>query len=457
MATEDGEGVRRAEKVGLKRKLTGPPRLLLGKTRTRSTGEDRAETRAKKEKMENSDEISAKCSVAAAESRAELTETVEGEVSSEANCQASGKGDDTRTRKRCRWWSRFSSAVGCIRTRKRNPKESDGSVPPEETLKKTNIAPMNNLEENSERLPKEKKKLNMRTWPLFKRFMTSSVKKQRDGVENNDESSVTFQKKLQKFFHRHGKRRSSGVLQENMEDMMKVQETTCLEDSPTDVQRNGHDRSPEVVMVTAEMSVQLTEDRAATESPDELATESAKDDLPNSADGSKMTQTATEVLDVMADTSEVSVLVEVTCSEKDEVFCDSPEAVLHLTDQRSASTVPSESDPEVAPQEKMDQITYNCLQPSTNGPSIRIELFPPDNDGQEDVEDDVCWGGSSSSENHNHLLLVFGFEHSERQLLQTARSLVRAAMKAAVDQLIREQQSDADYVHREPQDCRDHA
>ncbi|XP_035809938.2 uncharacterized protein si:dkey-1h6.8 [Amphiprion ocellaris] len=452
MATEDGEGVRRGEKVGLKRKLTGPPRLLLGKTRTRSTGEDRPETRAKKEKMENSDgdKISGKCSAAAADSEAELTETVEEEVSSEANCQASGKVDDTRTRKRCRWWSKFSSAVGCIRT-------SDGSVPPEETLQEANIAPMNNLEENSERVPKEKKKFNMRTWPMFKRFMTSSEKQQRDVVENNDKSPVTFQKKLQKFFLRRGKGRSSGVLQENMEDMMMVQESTCLEDNPTDVQSNGHGRSPEVVMVTAEMSVQLTEDRAAAETPDEKATKATKDDLTNSADGSKMIQTATDVVYVTADTSEVSVLVEVMCSEKDEVFCDSTEAVLDLTDQLSASTVPSENDPEAAPQEKMDQITSNSLQPSTNGPSIRIELFPPDDDGQEDEEDGVCWGGSSPSENHNHLLLLFDFEHSERQLLQTARSLVRAAMKAAVDQLIREQQSDADCVHREPQGCRDHA
>ncbi|XP_069028734.1 uncharacterized protein [Embiotoca jacksoni] len=407
---EDGEDVRRAEKVVLKRKLTGPPRLLLGKTRTRSIGEDRPEGRAQKEKTEKN-ETSVKRSSAAAESEAEPTETVnaEGEIPPEFE----GQCDDIRNTKRRRWWSRFSSAVVCVRSRKKKVGESsekqqhDGRVPPEGALQERGAASPNTTEENG----KAKTRFDVRT--TFARFRTSSntlrAHKVRDEVQS-DKPPPSFRKKLQTFFNGGGTRRLADFPLEDPEEAMEDEDASRSRDGPPERQ---------AVTVTAEMSVCLTE------RPDESATEAAKEDL------TETNQTG------------APVSVQVVSSEKDEVSCEPADVVLDFDVQRSAS--------EILPEQKTE-----VLQPSINGPSIRIELFPPDDVTQEEEEEEKeeCWAGGSSSENHGHLLHLLGFDRSEQQLLQTARSLVRAAVNAAVDQLMTEQQSAAACVHREPTGCR---
>ncbi|XP_039980496.1 uncharacterized protein si:dkey-1h6.8 isoform X2 [Xiphias gladius] len=437
MATADGEDIKRGEKVGLKRKLTGPPRLLLGKTRTRSIGEDRAEAWTKRDR----DKTSQKNSAAAAENEtAELTESpnMEEEVLSDVNvegcrgrCEDTGEDDDIRNRKvsRRRWWRRFSSAPLCIRRQNSNVEESSEKQPHHQEADAG--------EENSKSVSKARKRFNLR-------FRTSSNVHTHEQRKDADEPSLTFQKKLRKFFTKGGRSRSSGLAAENMEDMMRIEEATRL---PDELMSDGTDRSPEAVTVTAEMDVELTEDRVTAESPEESPVEVTKKDL--TADGSETIQIDSEVVQVAEDTDEVPVedLIEIESPERDEVF--SPEVLLDLDDHLSVWTVSSE--------EKMDQTTSQSLHPTTNGPSIRIELVPPDDVTLEDAEEEECWVGSSSSENQSHLLLLLGCDHGERQLLQTARSLVRAAMNAAVDQLTREQQSGSDCVHREPQGCRDHA
>ncbi|XP_074471440.1 uncharacterized protein LOC141755963 [Sebastes fasciatus] len=392
MATQDGEDVQRAEKIVLKRKLTGPPRLLLGKTRTRSEGEDRPEARTNKMENSGGDESSPKHS-------AELTETANTDGVNVENargcCEAAEEDDDitNRRRNRCKWWRRFSPAVVCNRKQKKDvdkgsaKQQSGVPVPPEGALQETDT--------------EGKRRFNVRTWPTFKRFLTSSSaqrthKHRRDG---DGEHSLTFRKKVHSFFTKGQKSRSSGVALENIEDEMKSEEapwsSVAQVDEPTDVHSDGTAGGPEVVTVTVE-------ERAA-ESPDGTQVSVTEEDVTD-AGGSETIQT---------DTNKVP---------------DPPEVFI-------------------------DQLSQS-LQPSTNGPSIRIELFPPDDD--EDEEEEECF--SSENQNHHpHLLLLVGFDHSERQLAQTARSLVRAAMNAAVDQLTREQLSDADCVHREPPGCRDHA
>lgn len=451
MATEDGRDAQRAEKITLKRKLTGPPRLLLGKTRTRSVGDDRPETRAQTDKTVN---VSRDESSAAAESAtAELTETanMDGEVSSEVNtegsrgrCGAAGEDDDSRNRKvnRCRWWKRFSPAAICIWKQKKAVEESLDviCVPPEGALPESD--PLNNVEEKPERVTDGRRGFYVRTWPTFKRLLTSSNvqrahEQKRHFVEKDgDKPSMTFRKKLRKFFTRKGKNTSPGVPLENMEDTMKCEEAPCSSvaqvDEPTELHDDITD-GQEVVTVSAEMSVQLTEDGGETPPEEQLHV-----DIKESTDGSETIQTHSEVSEAPAYTNNVP--------EKDEVFGDSAKVVLDPDDQLSASTKLSE-----------DETTLRSFQPTTNGPSIRIELVPPGDVAQEDREEE-CWEGGSSSENQNHLLLLLlGFEHSERQLVQTARSLVRVALNAAVDQLTREQQSSPDSVYREPQGYRDHA
>ncbi|XP_071323449.1 uncharacterized protein [Trachinotus anak] len=387
MATEDGEDVQRA---GLKRKLTGPPRLLLGKTRTRSVGDDRLETQTEKD----GDKTSLKnCEGAKLTVSPDMEDKVLSEVNVEScswRCEVTGEVDDIKNRKvnRRRWWRRFSPVVVCIRRQKENEEDAAGGNCISEDRRRSHL-----------------------------RFRTSS----------DPEPSVTVHRKLRRLFTRGRRSRSSGL--ENKEDMMRLEEVLCSPDEP---QSDGTNQSPEALTVTAETDVQLTEDRAPAESP-ESATEVTEEDL--TADGSGTIQTDGEAVEGTADTDEV------VSPERDEVF--STEVVLDLDDHPPAWTVSSE--------EKPDQT--QSLQPSTNGPSIRIELVPPDDVilDEEEEEEEEC------SENQKHLLLLLGFAHSERQLLQTARSLVRAAMNAAVDQLTREQLSGSDCVHREPQGCRDHA
>lgn len=469
MVTEDGEDVQRAEKATLKRKLTGPPRLLLGKTRTRSVSEDRHEARTKKDRMENT-ESSPKYSAPVESHTAELTETnnMDKEVLSVVNIESSGGccgavGEDYEIRdtkaNRCRWWRRFSPAAVCNRKQKTDvtkgleKRQSDGSVPPEGALQDTDAASLNNTEENTEKVSEGKRRFNMRLWPAFKRFLTSSDVHQthelkRDFVEKDgDKPSMNIRKKLRKLFTKGGKSRSSGVPLENMEDSTRCEEAPCSSvaqiDEPAELLSGVTVGCIEVV--TAEMSVQLTEEPA--ESPDETPTKEqlvcdtsgTEEDLTDAADRSDAIQTDSKVVEGPTDTNKD--LKEVVSSET-EVVLDA--------DQLSARTTSPQDASELHYEEKTDETASQSLQPSTNGPSIRIELVPPDDITQEDEEEE-CSG------NQNHLLLFLSFEHSELQLVQTARSLVRAAVNAAVDQLTREQQSKSDCVHREPPGCRDHA
>ncbi|KAM7396036.1 hypothetical protein PAMA_007356 [Pampus argenteus] len=392
MATEDrGEDVRQVDKVGLKRKLTGPPRLLLGKTRTKSPGEDQPEARNKPNRTDaGRDESSLKHS-----ERDEPTEasSTEKEASSEVKVESCEVTDQ------------------------------------EGVLQQADAALLNNMntEENTDTKGKK---------TTFKSFLTSSNIRRNPEQTREEKPSLTFRKQLQMFLIRRGRTRLS---LENIEDMRMSEEAPCLSVTqvvePADLQNGVTDYSPEAVMVIAEMNVQLSEE---TTSLDESPTEDVMEqEARDAAKESEIIQTDSEVVTVVANTNKVTV--DMVFSSTTEVTSDTDD---HLSSEE-VSEVPAETNE----------------QPTTNGPatllnsSIRIQLIPPDNITVEEEEE--CWEGSFSSENQNHLLL--GFHHSERQLLQMARSVVRAAVNAAMDQLSREQPSVSDCVHREPQGCWDHA
>ncbi|KAI3363997.1 hypothetical protein L3Q82_001593 [Scortum barcoo] len=242
MATEDGGDVQRAEKVTLKRKLTGPPRLLLGKTRTRSVGKDRPE--ANKDRVENTDSDAAKLT-----GTANMDKKFSSVVTTESSggcCGAAGEEDDIRNWKtsRRKWWRRFLPAALGNSKQKMDVKKghrkqpSDGSVPPEGALQDTDADSLNNTEETTEHASKRKRGFDVRGWTTFKGFLTSEHrmnKLKKDFVEKDgDGSSTAFRKKLSRFFtgggvrqkQTDGNRQSSGVPLENMEDSLICKEAS---------------------------------------------------------------------------------------------------------------------------------------------------------------------------------------------------------------------------------------
>uniref|UniRef100_A0A1A7XN57 Uncharacterized protein n=1 Tax=Iconisemion striatum TaxID=60296 RepID=A0A1A7XN57_9TELE len=364
--TEEGE-----ERGGLRRKLTGPPRLLLGRTRTRSSGEDRADP----QQMEISGETSARCSDAAEETK-----------DVETHHNAAGAGP----RRRLRWWSRFSSAALWIRKKEAR---KDLEKPPEEV-------PLRG-EKGGEVVFKETK-FQMRR--MFRRFRTTSADQQIPSQSRGRTTPRSLQKKLQKFFIRGGKRQP--VPTETTEDT-KVEEDQFVSEL---IEQKETDGTLEAVTIPAEMKDLLMED-VALEDP-QSPTETPEEDSPDPGGEPELIQT----------TDINQVLVQLVSSEEHKVFCSS-EVTVDLHDQ--------------LPYEEKTPQASQPSQPATNGPFIRIEVCPP----SEETEEDECWEGCSSSE--NHLLLLLGFHHSERQLVHMARSLVQTAMAAAVDQVTREQQRDA--------------
>ncbi|XP_014833565.1 PREDICTED: uncharacterized protein LOC106911297 [Poecilia mexicana] len=355
MATEDGE------RGGLRRKPTGPPRLLLGRTRTRSTGEE-----TKPEPAGNGEETSA---------------VSDDQTACRGRQSAAGK-------RRRRWWSGMSSAVGCIR------RQEDGEAsPPEGALQRQEDHEAGPPEGALQRHEKTRKMRN-----VLRRFVPLRKK-----------SSPWFRTKLQKFFIRTGRRRS--VPPGHEEDAVLG----------TDLCASGLagilEGPPQVQMFCYQA-------KCLPEDPEPTA------EMTDPEDGPVPVQTA----------HINQVLVRDVSSEEDEVLFDS-ELVVDLHDQ-PAFKFPTE--------DKTVQMSVPP-QPSINGPSIRIQLCPPDDSAQEEEEEEG-WVGVASAE--SHLLHLICSDPSERQLLQAAQSLVRTAMTAAVDQLTREQRGGGGSAHLEPPGAR---
>lgn len=211
-----GENVGRAESVGLKRKPRGPLNmLLLGKTWSRSEGEEPPE------EVEN--ETTARHSDTAVERGADLKEGsgLEGETPPTGNCRG-----HCRNRRRCRWWRRFSSELICVRRIKKKVEKR-----PEEQQQDSEVEPQS-LD----------KRANKRAWPKFRKSRSSSYQ-QREEVQGE------AQKTPHRFFIRGRNRRP----QEDMVEVGVAQTDTVQ------------------ATVIVETSVEAAQDRAATESPGEPA------------------------------------------------------------------------------------------------------------------------------------------------------------------------------------------
>ncbi|XP_074541500.1 uncharacterized protein LOC141802012 [Halichoeres trimaculatus] len=320
MESEDGEVMQRVEKVTLRRKLTGPPRLLLPKrTRTKRTDRHKTNNNESSQKKTDKDVLSA----------------VE-EGSSRGHCEAAAEDDDITNRKvkRRRWWRRFTPELECVR----GQRTKDEDVPPEGALQETHDPTPKNTdeEEKSEEAKAGRSRFKVKTW--------SKIRRMRDFL----------------------KRRRSTV---DEEEAQQIEEGKC---SPHGLTTGG---SVEV-MVEVSNEPPRAERVKTFDLKEEGEAEGQTDDAPD------------EDLEVLPSTEETN---------------------------RTPSS-------------------FLC----SNGPSILIQLVPPDEATLDGEEDEVWELSTSSSENQNLLFLLLTSEPGERQLLQTARSLVRAAMRAAVDQLSRE-------------------
>lgn len=330
MESEDGAIVQRVEKVILRRKLTGPPRLLLpSRTRTRRT--DRHKTRT------NNIESS----------QVKIDQDVSSAVhegNSRGRCEAAEEGDEVirnRRAKRHRWWRRFTPELECVRRQRRK----DEHVPPEELLHvRHDTAPqVRKDEEKRGVVAARRSRFKVKTWSRIRR--------------------------MQDFLSRGWRKRRRSTVEE-MEETQQSEEVECPPGG-----------------LTIEGSVEVTVE--------------VSDKPPGGV----------QTCDLKKEEEEKE--------EKGEQTDDAPE-----------------EDVVVLSSEGSDCTSSHFLLP--NGPSILIQLVPHD-EGTLDDEEDEVWELSTSSEKQNLLLLLLATEPGERQLLQTARSLVRAAMSAAVDQLSREQ------------------
>ncbi|XP_054879983.1 uncharacterized protein LOC129354529 [Poeciliopsis prolifica] len=405
MAAEDREQPNMAaedrERGEPKRKPTGPPRLLLGRTRTRSTGEE-----TKPEPSGNEEQTSAGSD----------KQTCRGRQS------AAGK-------RRRRWWSGLSSAVDCIRRQEDSEasppegalqrQEDSGASPPEGALQRQEDGEAGppegalQTQEDSEAGPPEgalQRQEDGEAGPP-----EGALQRQEDGeagppegalqrhgetrkmgnvlrrfVPLRKKSSPWFRTKLKKFFIRAGRRRS--VPLGHVEDTGPESELCA----------SGFSQTPEGLP-----QVQMFCSQAG-RLPGELEPTAEKVDPE---DGPPSVVHLNQVL------------VRDVSSEEDEVLFDS-ELVVDLHNQF-----------QFPPEDKTVQT------------SIRIQLCPPDDSAQEEEEEEG-WVGVASAD--CHLLHLTCSDPSERQLLQAAGSLVRTVMAAAVDQLTREQRGNGGSAHLEP-------
>lgn len=331
--------------------------------------------------------------------------------------------EDMRNRKsdRCIWWRRVSALCSRRKKKKKN-------FPPQEALQETE----GNRRENKKGT-KGEGWFYVGAWPLAKRFWTLSDVQQSDRKKkvHREEPSMNFSMTIRNIFNRACKRSSCSVLQEDTEDTRMKEDPPRLSVAPGDEPSELHVTvaTHEVLTVSVEMSVQHAEDPE-----DERLVCDVRDGEDNWTDRSECVQANSQ--GVEGQSLPVGGVVVSVCPEDNG---SSGAAVTPLSQKTCETLGEAES----------EKTSSAALQPPTNGPTIHIQLVPPDEDALEEEEE--RWQDGSSPENHLCLLLL-GSQHSELQLLQTAHLLVRAAIADAINQLSRERLSRGD--HREAPEWR---
>ncbi|XP_055729224.1 uncharacterized protein LOC129817738 [Salvelinus fontinalis] len=320
MATEGGQDGQRQEKVVLKRKLTGPPRLLLGKSKSNNQGGDRSEAHSKKRnkrvniingtQMDSSikqsnieaGETGSSQLVATSDDICTTSKMDEDQASSElptepSRWRSTSDEDETsegqleghsKTRKSTKhgWRRLFSPALICVRRQRKkyaakaSIQDGDQGVVQAERLTHIEAKSMGedtiSLSDRCVRdapdidnVMKRRRRFTIRTWPTFKRLLTVSyVRGQRPKQGNvvqevsedvQQQPSVTFRKTFQHFLM-CGRRAPSAVLPLGDKDTQDTGYKDTQDPGNKDIQDTGDKETEVEPMGTQDTGQQCTSD-----------------------------------------------------------------------------------------------------------------------------------------------------------------------------------------------------
>ena len=580
MATEEGQDGLCQDKVVLKRKLTGPPRLLLGKSKSKNQGNDRSEARAKRNErltVNNGVQISSfspkylnteveenvlpivtlddlhTCSNMEEEDASPevVTEhTMLGSAQEEASGDNLDQNSKIKPSAKCGWKRIFYPAVICFRKQRKNANQSAGVPLHRASTDKTMKSNKKLVEEDCISLSvnnrpndtvTKKKRFVIRRWPIFKRFLISTQDHQRAKpkrrVKHVQQSPPTFRNKLQRFFTRGGRDTSLMVPQVEVDlqdpgdreadsepmstqegDKHKCSSGVQLDNTPQDG-KELTEQCTEKVTVSADVSTLFSKERTrevAETQPGVSESLTAIDEryrTPNTEDPEDGQRDVKRETDSMVGERSMKTKEGLTCStgttldvkdglnvamDANKVHTDEPrqsqcldnkgiiekaiddgfvntvnsvamDTNEHLSDLSSIILLEDADEAKVISQE-MDTVCKTTLENNLHNGQIltnmEMEGLSVLQSSLHEVKSspmakvDACDQDGNILVDEESVLLMKDHQDlvcTQRLLVQTARALVQAAMSAAMDQLLLEQQDITAIVHREAQECRDHA
>ncbi|KAJ7988119.1 hypothetical protein DPEC_G00320320 [Dallia pectoralis] len=557
MASDGDQDEQWQDKFILKRKLTGPPRLLLGKCKSLNQGCDRSEDRTKKRNQRPSFNNGAQISSITKQSIIEVVEkdssdpvvasdnlhatlNIDGDRASSgqpfdpaslntgleenktSEDQLEGRSETGKSTGN--GWKRvFSPALICIRRQRKFAAAQDDRLR-RTPAKSTRDDTTSSSDRCVDGVVKRRRRFNIRTWPAFKRLLTASyVRRQRPRQGNvvqeeisedaSQKPSVTFSKRCQRFLtcgrkatlilrhkNTHCPGNKEAVLElkrtqdSGQQSPVALQGVTLLEE-PGEVRGpcservtvnaevialQPNDGDPNVtatsLMPTVQRPIPTNGTRQGIDAVDTktsllAGTEETSSILEPETCGNSGTDTVPRVVDVVMDAGQIQVdeLDDIACLEKDTVtqtacaLVDTVHSVAMDTNEH-----PSEPNPIVYSEDvvKENYDEYCGLTEEqifrNDGTSTSTVMYGHDvvqsslretsiaHPNGHEVEE----GGGESllPAEQSELLLC-----REILLVETARSLVQAAISAAMEQLSIEQNGTPVIVHREAPECRDHA
>ncbi|XP_019908797.3 uncharacterized protein si:dkey-1h6.8 [Esox lucius] len=548
MASDGDQDGQCQEKVILKRKLTGPPRLILGKSKSMNQGSDRSEDRTKKRNQRENNNNGTQIDSTAKQSNIEAGDKESSHPSETSdNLHKSSKMDEDRAsseqpfdpsswvagseenqaikvqleghsktgKSTGRGWKRvFSPALICVRRPRKFATAQDGNQVQADRRMHTHAqSTREDALSLSDACPdsvmKRRRRFNIRTWTTFKRLLTASyVRRQRPRQGNIVQEvtedvplqpEVTFRKRCQRLLMCGRKATSAAFLLQSRDTQCPGNKETKGElnrtqdqgqQSPATLQKGPSEVTgpcPERVTVNAEVIALQPNDigpnttRACQMSPLQrpISTTVARQGvegvdtqtsplsyteetviLEPETSTSACTDSVLRVISVVMDTNEIQVdeLHDNQCLGKDMVT-QSAWAVVDTADSVAVDTNkhPSHSDPVISSRDVGEE----------NGSVAEDQVFRSDRSsartaayGNGVVRSALSAANRARPNGHE---VGEGSGESgpllgeECLLVETAHSLVQAAISAAMEQLSVEQNGTNVGDHGEAQECRDHA
>ncbi|CAL8315654.1 unnamed protein product [Merluccius merluccius] len=459
MATEGGN------KVGLKRKLTGPARLLLlGKTRKGSEsranrrqaagGEGGEEGGVSGTQEEVREEVDVCCGADAPTARGSRSPDEEEKWAEEEE-----EGGGTRKSQKGAWRRFLSPAFTCFRRRRRRPRpESSSSAAAAAAAGR----PAEQLMRPSSRGAKRKRRFPVLTWPppLFRHLLTSG---RGQGASAGDDAPETRQPpgagsnadgRLRNAQEPAGRgseadKPEPDALENNHDGGSVVRLSEAVLDRTEDGGRAltiAEHRRSDLDVFVVEMSVQ--EPEAATESQlgcfgPAAAAAAAGDGSRDPAHNNDPVAIAAAAADALL--GDEAGPAAAGSSEEEEPPAAGLSNGLHrvgagvamVTNHHPAARRPSSADAAVAV--PLIRLNSSGEDAASDWEAAGVEVAPPEDGVGVEADRETKGGGGGDDDDG---------DDGEAQLVLAAQAVVRAAMLAAVQQLLREQQNSVDHVHR---------